>query len=256
MSDHFMMDCDESSRLIPLFLDDELDGEQSLLLEGHLDGCIGCQKELEREGELRLVLRRAAERVVAPVALRERIQSELSQSDRSERGWGRWVPVAAAAALLMAWGTNNFWDKPPGDFELVTARHAGNLPMDVSGREWGEVQSYLNTRLPFAVGKPVLREAKGLNLMGGRVTQLGHRDAAYVRYRMRGGHVSMFVYQGSRVAGSDLTPLYRMGQHRVSMTRMRGMNIAHWQDGDLVYSIVTELPASDLREVLRAHQSQ
>ena len=65
----------------------------------------------------------------------------------------------------------------------------------------------------------------------------------------------MFVYQGNRIDESDLKPLYRMGHRKVSMTRMRGMNIAHWQDGDLVYSIVTELPASDLREVLRAQQA-
>ena len=80
MTDKHSMDCMEAGMLIPLLLDDELDAEQSLLLEAHLDGCPDCQLELEREGELRLALRRAADRVVAPAALRARIADELSQS--------------------------------------------------------------------------------------------------------------------------------------------------------------------------------
>ena len=256
MSEKHAMDCHEAGMLIPLLLDDELDGEQSLLLEGHLDGCVSCQKKLEREGELRLVLRRAAERVVAPMALRARIADELSQSQREERGWSRWVPIAAAAALMMFLGVEGLFQNSPGDLELVTARHAGNLPMDVAAGEWREVQSYLNRRLPFSVRKPALRQPGDMNLEGGRVTQLGNRDAAWVRYRMRDGRVSMFVYQDSRPAESDLSPLYRMGKKQVTLKRMRGLNIARWRDGDLVYSIVTDLPASDLRTVLRAQQNQ
>jgi anti-sigma factor (TIGR02949 family) len=60
------MDCEEARRLIPFFLDDELDAEQSLLMEVHVSACENCQKELQQEGELRLALRRAAQRVVAP----------------------------------------------------------------------------------------------------------------------------------------------------------------------------------------------
>ena len=67
------MDCEESRRLIPFFLDDELDAEQSLLMEVHVAACDACQKELQQEGELRLALRRAAQRVVAPQSLRRRI---------------------------------------------------------------------------------------------------------------------------------------------------------------------------------------
>ncbi len=256
MSEKHTMDCTEAGMLIPLLLDDELDAEQSLRLEGHLDVCSHCQQELEREGELRLALRRAAERVVAPAALRARIADELSQSQTTERRWTRWVPMAAAAVFMMFLGFEGLYPDTSRDLEAVTARHARNLPMDVAAGEWREVQSYLNGRLPFSVRKPALRPARGMNLEGGRVTQLGNREAAWVRYRMRDGRVSMFVYQDSRAAESDLSPLYRMGKKRVSMDRMRGLNIARWRDGDLVYSIVTDLPESDLRAVLRAQHSQ
>ena len=256
MTDKHSMDCMEAGMLIPLLLDDELDAEQSLLLEAHLDGCPDCQLELEREGELRLALRRAADRVVAPAALRARIADELSQSQTEERGWSRWVPMAAAAVFMVFLGFEGLYPDASGDLDAVTSRHARNLPMDVAAGEWREVQSYFNGRLPFSVRKPALRPARGMNLEGGRVTQLGNREAAWVRYRMRDGRVSMFVYQDSRAAQSDLSPLYRLGQKQVSMKRMRGLNIARWRDGDLVYSIVTDLPESDLRAVLRTQQSQ
>ena len=40
------MTCEESRRLIPFFLDDELDAEQSLLMEVHVAACEACQQEL------------------------------------------------------------------------------------------------------------------------------------------------------------------------------------------------------------------
>ena len=54
-------------------LDDELDAEQSIELEAHLAQCAECRARAEREGQLRLVLRRAAQNVKAPASLRLRV---------------------------------------------------------------------------------------------------------------------------------------------------------------------------------------
>ena len=239
--------CEESRRLIPFFLDDELDAEQSLLMEVHVAACESCQRELAQEGELRVALRRAAKRVVAPESLRRRIQAEIAASEKRPSGFRRMVPLAAAAALLIALVGGQMFDRTGDEFSVVTARHARNLPMDVSGGDWHNVQSYLNTRLPFAVRKPEVGEAQSAALVGGRITQVGNQEAAYLRYRLPRGHISIFVYQDQGGQPSEVAPGYRLGRHEVMMRQMKGLNIARWREGGLVYSVVSELPEREIQ---------
>lgn len=241
------MDCEESRRLIPFFLDDELDAEQSLLVEVHVAACEGCQKELQQEGELRVALRQAAKRVVAPESLRRRINAEIAASEKRPSGFRRMVPLAAAAALLIALAGGQMFDNTGDELSTVTARHARNLPMDVSGADWQSVQSYLNTRLPFSVRQPEVGDSQSAALVGGRITQVGNQEAAYLRYRLPRGHISIFVYQDQDGNASEVAPGYRMGRHEVMMRQMKGLNIARWREGGLVYSVVSELPERELQ---------
>lgn len=246
------LSCEEAQRSIPWFLDDELDPEQALEIESHLEGCASCRYVLESEGRLRLALRRAADSIAAPARLRRRLNEAIANERRRSNPWlRRWPAVAAAAVLLVfLWkGTN-----PGGTEELneAAAFHARNLPLDVSTDDIHQVQQFFAGKLPFAVHLPLF--ASGVERtpdavpvrLGGRVTQLNNRDAAYVRYQMPRGQLSVFVYEGSANGSQENGPFYRVGSQQVLVKRVRGYTAMRWQRDGLVYSVVTDLPEPEL----------
>ena len=247
--------CEEIQRSIPWLLDDELDAEQSLEVEAHLGTCGACRAQLERQGHLRLALRRAAASIAVPVSLQNRLHDVMDRERRAQTGWNKAWPAVAAAAILLSF----IWKGANGgltsDFEELATRHSRDLPMDVVAPDVGEVQTYLSGKLPFAVRIPTLSAEGPLKLLGGRVIQLNdHRDAAYVRYDMPHGRVSMVVYQdGANQEMPEIAPMYTLGNQQVMLKRVRGYSAAKWKASGLVYSVVTDLPESELSLVL--HQS-
>lgn len=247
--------CEEIQRSIPWLLDDELDAEQSLEIEAHLGACAACRAQLERQGQLRLALQRAAASIAVPVSLRNRIHDAMDRERRAQTVWNKAWPAVVAAAILLSF----IWKGANGglasDLDELAMRHARDLPMDVVAPDVGEVQTYLSGKLPFAVRIPALNDEEPLKLLGGRVIQLNdHRDAAYVRYDMAHGRVSMVVYQdGANQEMSEVAPLYTLGNQQVMLKQVRGYTAAKWKAAGLVYSVVTDLPENEFSVVL--HQS-
>jgi len=240
------MKCDEAQRAIPWLLDDELESTTTLELEAHITACTECRAMYEREGRLGLVLRRAGASVVAPPALRHRIRDLLDAEERRSSGLRQLVPVVAAVAILAAFslrGAGATLGFAP-EAEEAAARYARNLPMDVVAADLGQVQSFFNDKLPFAVRVPRVTTAP-VQLLGGRITQIHNRDAAYVRYDVPSGRVSVFVYEDTRPELNEGAAYYRIGQQRVQVQRVRGYTVAHWRQAGLAYSLVTDLPEAE-----------
>ena len=246
------LSCDEVQRFIPWLLDDELDPEQSLELEAHLGSCAPCRCLLEREGRLRLVLRRAAASIAVPRSLTNRIHQAMERERTCHSKWGKAWPAVAAAAILLSF----IWKGASGgstsaDLEELALRHARDLPMDVVAPDVGAVQRYLSGRLPFAVHLPAVATAPSLKILGGRIIQLNDHEAAYVRYDTPHGRLSMVVYQ-DHAGGepSELAPLYQVGDRQIAVRHVRGYQAARWRSAGLVYSVVTDAPESELSWVL------
>ena len=237
--------CVEVQRSIPWLLDDELDPEQSLEVEAHLGECAACRKSLEREGQLRVVLRRAADSVAVPVAVRERLH-DLMERDRHARtrGWSKALPAMAAAAILLSFIWKGTSHGLAANLEDIALRHAGNLPMDVVASDLTAVQTYLSRKLPFAVQLPSLSSEEPVKQLSGRVIQVKDHDAAYVRYETAHGRVSMVVYEDS----ANAEPL---GERPVLLRRVDGITTARWKASGLVYSAVSNLPENEFSMVLR-----
>lgn len=247
--------CEEVRQWLPWLLDDELAPEQVVEVEAHLPGCSACRVVLEREGQLRLALRRSADRVVAPAALRRRLFEAIELEGRERSPAGRLVPAAVAAAVLVAFLWQGAAD--PGDaseLEEVTVRHAGDLPMDVVAADATQVQRYLSGRLPFAVRVPELDPlaASSEARLGGRVTHFRNREAALIRYELPRGRMSMLVYEDVGTPMPELEPAYRIGNQRVFIKRVRGFTAAQWRSSGLVYSVVSDLPDREVVQILSA----
>lgn len=244
------MTCDEVRRSIPLFLDDELDAEYGLELEEHLNQCQACRNELEREGRLRLTLRRAAQSIVAPASLRRRVQESIEREQRHQSRWSKAWPAAAAAAVLLAFVWKGAFETSSLglDRELIERM---NWPPEVVAADVAPVQSYLRNRLPFALEVPQLRESKTVSL-GGRVVPLGDRQAAYVRYEVPGGRIAIFVYEDQDRSIPEVVPGFTINERRVRLNRVRGYTTAHWRSRGLIYSVVSDLPEPDLYRIVGA----
>jgi hypothetical protein len=86
----------------------ELEAEEATALENHLDRCPDCHSQARSERQLDDCLGKAMRQVEVPAGLRDQLLAKLE----SERGdWyrqrfahGARLAVAAAAALLLAWG--------------------------------------------------------------------------------------------------------------------------------------------------------
>ncbi len=244
--------CEEAARAIPWLLDDELEAELSLEVEHHISGCERCREELTREGRLRLSLRRATQQVQAPAALRRSVR-EAIEGERRRDGtplWRAW-PAVAAAAVLAAF----IWRGSPAsshDLEKAVAEgHARDLPMDVVAADVTQVQDYFNKKLPFAVRLPRLPNDT-VKALGGRVTHLRERDAAYVRYDVAGGKLSVFVYEDPNEDLDEVAPMYKVGNQRVVLKQVAGYTVAKWRSSGLTYSMVSDLPEPVFSSVLQA----
>ena len=230
------MRCDDTERAIPWLLDDELQPDQVLALEAHLATCPTCRASYERESRLRLVVRRAGASVTAPPALRHRIRDLLDAEERRVTGFRPLVPAFAAVAILFAF----IWRGAGGglgwapEIEEAAARHARNLPMDVVAADAGQVQRFFADKLPFAVRVPQVA-AMPAAMLGGRVTQLHNREAAFVRYEVPRGRVSVFVYEDARPELTEGVGFYQLGRQRVQLGRVRGYTVARWRQSGLVY---------------------
>ncbi len=249
------MPCDEVQRAIPWLLDDELDAEQCLELEDHLDHCATCRGALEREGHLRLALRRAAASIAVPVSLKNRLRKTMDRERRLQSRWSKAWPAVVAAAILLSFIWKGTTGNLAGDLDDLAARHArADVPMDIVAADTAGVQSYFSGKLPFAVRLPRLDPQDPPNALGGRIVQLGDREAAYVRYDTPHGRMSLLVYEdGNRHGLSEVAPLYKLGEHQVMVKHVRGYTAALWRASGLVYAMVTDLPEAEFTVVL--HQS-
>ncbi|MBC7793607.1 MAG: hypothetical protein H7Z43_07850 [Clostridia bacterium] len=88
--------------------------------------------------------------------------------------------------------------------------------------------------------------------LGGRVIDLSNREAAYVRYDLPRGRMSVFVYPENHNIESEVAPQYRVGERRIAFRQVRGYTAAQWHAQGLIYSVVTDLPEHEFAAVLTA----
>lgn len=247
--------CEEVRGLIPWLLDEELEPQQASEIEAHLSECAACRLVLHREGQLRLTVRRSSEAVCCSTELRARVLRTVGRERRRQQVIHRVWPAATAAAVLFSF----VWQGATGtlsaqDLEEAAVRHARNLPMDVVAGDLDKVQRYFDGKLSFAVRVPQFVRDEPISFeLGGRVINLRDQDAAYVRYELPGGRVSVFVYpEPSAAAASEVMPMYQVGNRRMLIRHVRGYTAAQWRQQGLVYSVVTDLPERELSHVLTA----
>jgi mycothiol system anti-sigma-R factor len=253
--------CKLTQRFVHGYLDGELDLSRTIEMETHLQVCGECARELERQQALRAALQRGSLAYAAPEGLRERIQSSLRTSARTEvreraSGWPalqflRPLPLlrwAGAFAVLVLCAVTA-WQLLPGlrgttnDQRLaaeVLTSHVRSLEashlMDVASTDQHTVKPWFDGKLDFS--PPVEDLASdGFPLVGGRLDYLEGRQVAALVYQRRKHFINVFVWPNA--AGSSSTQ---------TLEPRQGYNMMRWSRAGFQFWAVSDVSAQDLAD--------
>lgn len=238
------MNHEEARRLLPAYADGELELNQALGLEQHLETCAACASALRAHKGLSAAVRGLPYHR-APDTLRARLQRQLPLGEPApprRRELTRWA-MPIAAGLVMAVGLN---------FGLATRRADQGLREELVAAQVRSLQvEHLNdvastdqhTVKPWFAGKldyaPPVRDlaAQGYPLVGGRLDYIGHREVAALVYHHRKHTINLYVWPAK--SDDALAP--------ASQSR-EGYSLVHWRGEGMEYWAVSDLNAGELKE--------
>jgi anti-sigma factor RsiW len=278
--------CDDIRARGTLYLDDELQGDERLLFESHLQNCDSCRSFIDSERVFLDAIREARplhvaspelrERVkellgnppfapTAPLRLKQQVQRTLWQlgSNRSRliSGWS--ILTAAVLTILLLpvvvwWIAQHKSDSvhAPSDFALMAAdthlRHSrGQLPLEIVSEAPQLISNWFTNKVNFSVKLPNYQESSGQEklyaLEGARL--VGYKDdyAAYVAYQMKTRPISLVITSDQIARASGGEEIIAKGLV-FHYDTIHGLKVITWSDRGLTYA-----PVSDLEE--RGQQS-
>lgn len=245
------MNHEEARQLLPAYADGELELNQALALEQHLQGCAECAAALRAHRGLSAAVR-ALPYHRAPDTLRARLRLQLPLAEAApvvvaappprRRELTRWaMPIAAGLALALGL-----------DFGLATRRADEGLREELVSAQVRSLQAeHLNdvastdqhTVKPWFAGKldyaPPVRDlsAQGYPLVGGRLDYIGHREVAALVYHHRKHTINLYVW-----------PAQDEGTLAPASQSSEGYSLVHWRSEGMEYWAVSDLNAGELKE--------
>jgi anti-sigma factor RsiW len=232
--------CDAAEPLLAPWAEGRLEAADASRVEAHLAACRACRDDAAAGRAVHQLLRdrAGALREQAPPALQAAVrQGPLVAAFPAPLRASRWVPAAAAAALLVAVGAGAF----AGGARVFAAQLAldhlkcvvFNLSHDEGDRQHLE-QAWQN-----AQGWPVdipSGAAAGVRLTALRQCVASRGRMAHVMYERDGQTLSLFI---TRTAQRGAPEVEIMGFSAATRTR-----------GDRTYTLVADLPPADASALL------
>jgi anti-sigma factor (TIGR02949 family) len=238
------MPCRDLDNLLYPYLDGELVEGDRASVESHLASCEACRAACDRERSMLLLIRSRAKTAAppAPDALRARLVGQLHSEERSRRMRAVGKLTAAAAGLAMASvAAHHGWREHQRRLYVEDAvnRHARAYPLEIEKPSPEQLEAWFDGKLDHRVAVP---RYPNVVAQGGRLLNVRDRPAAYIRYDDRGRRLGLFVY-GDKPGDVEATA-------EPEVDRSNGFNTVTWRDGDVVYTLVTDLDDNDIRQML------
>ncbi|HEX2573893.1 MAG TPA: zf-HC2 domain-containing protein [Polyangia bacterium] len=239
--------CNEVDQVVDAFVDGEFAAEDRTAMEQHLVGCTGCARRLRSHAAIKAAVKEALPRPAPPPELERRVRSALAEAVAQSPGARArrllWVALpAAAAAFVIGVATTYQGPCPVTEEAIATYR---KMPVEVVGTD-AEVRAWFSNKVDFAVRPPRLPQAE---LVGGRLANVGGRQAAYLVYDMGGDKVGVFLFdprdlpiEGSRHA--------RVGNREIYLDAQRGYHVAAFRDQDLGYVFTSDIDENRMLELV------
>jgi mycothiol system anti-sigma-R factor len=242
--------CEYTRTVLHGYLDGELDATRAAEFERHLENCRECENSLASAEALRSSLQRSSLYESAPSSLRKKIRTGLDAATVREPSgipaW-RWLAVAASILIVAAvswYAWPRFQDSaasaPFSAAELIDAHVRSLQPghlTDVASTDQHTVKPWFDGKLAFV---PPVKDFsdEGFPLIGGRLDVLGGQNVAALVYTRRKHVINVFVLPTKEAD----TPIHPPGLRQ-------GYQWFHWRHQGMEYCAISDLAASDLREL-------
>lgn len=241
---------------IPLYLDDELQGDERRLFEVHINTCASCWAALEYERQLISAIRQTRPLYCTPKELRTKVEQILQNYQRSPRRFFSrtrviFAVIATALGLMLIW----FMARPmhtllvrPSEFALVAVdthqRYTRNqLPLEVISSSPEEISAWFAGKLPFNLKLPKypedLDQPKPYEIVGARLIGFKQDYAAHVAYRLHNRPISLVVTSETiaQPSGGEKIPWQGLVFH---FDVINGWKVLTWSDKGLTYALVSD----------------
>lgn len=251
------MDCPTCRRILsesgpPVGPAAEVDG-----VVRHLRACGECRSWLDAEREWRATLRDRLIPRPAPLEAKERLFATLAgvrvgvelrrQRRRLAAAFVVTVLLGVSAASLL------WWNREERGF-LVSALTEDHLlyasqsaPAEFASDDPRALSRWFADRLDFSIAAP---QMPGTELLGGRLCTLGGRRAALSLYQRGDRRLSLFQMPAEGLPLGSLRPMKVEGR-RYHCGHRKGVSVLAWQESDIFYALVSDLPEKDLLTLAR-----
>ena len=284
--------CEDIRARGTLYLDDELQGDERLLFESHLQECDSCRSFIDSERVFLDAIRQARplhvaspelrERVkelvsnppvvpTAPLRLKQQVQRSLWQlSSKRSRLISGWSILAAAVLTILllpvvVWliaQQKSDSVHAPSDFALMAAethlRHSrGQLPLEIVSEAPQLISNWFTNKVNFSVKLPNYQESSGQEklyaLEGARL--VGYKDdyAAYVAYQMKTRPISLVITSDQIARASGGEEINAKGL-LFHYDTIHGLKVITWSDRGLTYALVSDLEERGQQSCTVCHQ--
>jgi anti-sigma factor RsiW len=248
------MPCPELVPQIEAYVDGELAPGDKGFVDEHLRSCHTCQLHLRETSRIRTEIRHAhrADPVLAPDTLKAAVFGAIAAQRRHTRN-KRLIQVgvvtlAASWLVMLSFGQYRHF-KRRQFVEDAALRHARQYPLEARG---DELERFFGGKFDHHISVP---RFPTVVLAGGRLLNVRDRQAAYIRYQMphptlqSAGEFGLFVF-------SDKPGDVDVGSWSNSnVDETNGYRVVSWREGEIVYELVTDLDAAQVRELLQSMPS-
>ena len=245
------MDCTEARDHLLDHRRGALPADLAARVSSHLSDCEACRRDDAADRELSIALEARLPQRQAPESLRRSIEGRVAREGRGTRRKRRvWpmVSLGATAALVVAVLLLSRPREPDVLLAEAVNDHLRVLysthPLDVEGGGVHRVKPWFEGKVDFA---PVVAFGgdDDFPLTGGAVAYFIDRKAAAYIYERRLHVITLLVYRAEGLPWSGV-PTVQLGHVRAALRTTHGFNVLLWRDGDLGYSLVSDLNQQEL----------
>jgi anti-sigma factor (TIGR02949 family) len=253
------MECRDVQGFLHAYLDGEFDEQERVAFAAHLSTCPRCREAARLERTLKQTIHRSVPAELdAPAGFEQRVRRALEAAESPPQHWAvrgaRWLVPAAAAALLLvgaAVSKRRELGPEPGLAEQSIEWHRqSSIPLDVQGPSPETVRRFFSDKVPFAVRPPTI-DRRRAQLMGARLANLREHQAAYLRYRVGGDRVSVFIFDSGSMPPTGLRQKReRAGRTNIRWHQLRGYSVGYFASGGTGYVVTSEMEPDRLVKLI------
>jgi anti-sigma factor RsiW len=276
-----MMEHDDFSAEIQIFLDGELATQDEAELLSHLEGCASCRQQMEEAKAQSELLKRARPYQAAPAALREQILEMTRKETAQQQALGPKVirPVftrtrsdilqmavgLAAMLCLIAVGLFTLRHQrveAKADSFIATALDtyrgiaSQSMQLDVRSDSPEVVSAWFAHRVSFPFRMPnagmASEDRAKYKLVGGRLVTFDGAPAALLAFRMSEQTVGILITstKQARAVGGKMMYSSGIGFHSTDRDQA---HVVTWENQNLTYALVSADPMTGKRSCSTCH---